>query len=263
MSNYQSTLDQIGVAADAEVSALQAQLAAAQVPVVTSPSGLPMPAVEPAGWTRVRGVTNWTGAEFGSYPEPWFDTSNAGLYCGDKLTIATDSLLITRLATVGGQPRVTAITPGSGLPAQTFGRYSARARMWANGPGYKTAWLLWPDDNKWPSHGEVDFPEGPIGAGQDSAFLHYASATGGQVGFKMPAHLDSDWHTYTVEWSPDRVVFYLDDVVVGTATSQIPQTPMHWVLQNECDTTPRSGIKPPASTVATVEWDWYTIATKG
>jgi hypothetical protein len=43
-------------------------------------------------------------------------------------------------------------------------------------PGYKIAWLLWPDAYSeglatWPQDGEVDFPEGDL-AGGFWAFMH-------------------------------------------------------------------------------------------
>ena len=43
----------------------------------------------------------------------------------------------------------------------------------------------------------------------------------------------TDWHTYTIEWSPGRVRYLLDDVVVLDSTEWVPTTPMRWQLQTE------------------------------
>ena len=43
----------------------------------------------------------------------------------------------------------------------------------------------------------------------------------------------SEWHTYTIEWSPDLVVFKLDGVEVGRTTERVPNTAMRWILQTE------------------------------
>ena len=56
-------------------------------------------------------------------------------------------------------------------------------------------------------------------------------------------------------------MFLLDDAVVGTSTKLVPATPMHWVLQ--CETEIGStAVIPAAATVATIEVDWITMATK-
>ena len=228
-----------------------------------SPSGQQMPATEPAGWTRVYSAEDWTGVDlntaFAAYPANWPDTSKHGIYSAATNTTATPGLLTITLKTdQAGVHRVTALQPNAGK-GQLYGRYSVRAKMDANGRGYKTAWLLWPDDGAWPAHGEIDWPEGNIPSAP-SAFAHYASTAGGQDAFSQSVS-NTGWHTYTIEWSPGRVVFYLDDKVVGVSTKLVPSTPMHWVLQ--CETELGAGaVTPPASTVATIQIDWITIATR-
>jgi len=39
-----------------------------------------------------------------------------------------------------------------------YGRYAIHFKA-DPVPGYKTSWLLWPDSEKWPQDGEIDFPE--------------------------------------------------------------------------------------------------------
>ncbi|RYZ85667.1 MAG: glycosyl hydrolase family protein, partial [Moraxellaceae bacterium] len=43
----------------------------------------------------------------------------------------------------------------------------------------------------------------------------------------------TDWHTYTIEWSPGRVKFILDNTVVLNSTNWVPSGPMRWQLQTE------------------------------
>ena len=293
MSNYLTQLTTIGTAADADVASLVAQLSAANATVLTyaaqiktltaqvialttptpvsppvvvapvSPSGVTMPVSEPNGWTRIYGVDDWTGAamvdHFAAYPPTWSETSKHGMYSGYANTTVSPSLLTIKLLTdAAGIHRVTALQPNKGK-GQLYGRYSVRARFNATDRGYKTAWLLWPDDGVWPGHGEIDWPEGNI-PGNPSAFAHWASPTGGQDAFSQPL-TGTNWHTYTTEWSPGKIVFLLDDAVVGTSTKLVPATPMHWVLQ--CETEIGStAVIPAAATVATIEVDWITMATK-
>lgn len=118
------------------------------------------------------------------------------------------------------------------------------------------SWLLWPDDDRWPLHGEVDFPEDDLDA-RISAFAHFADANGGQDAFPTAATC-SDWHGATVEWTPGRLVFVLDGAVIGVTTTEVPSTPMHWMLQTE---TRLSGGPPPDTAAGHVQVDWVTAYT--
>jgi beta-glucanase (GH16 family) len=117
---------------------------------------------------------------------------------------------------------------------QLYGRYSVRMKA-DSLSDYKAVFLLWPDSYKWPSDGEMDFPEGTLD-GEPSAYMHYRGATNAsqQDGY-LTGVTYTAWHTYTIEWTPDYVKFLLDGQVIGDSTerSLIPDTPMHWVLQAE------------------------------
>lgn len=79
----------------------------------------------------------------------------------------------------------------------------------------------------------------------------------------------------SIEWSPGKVVFYLDDKVLGTSTTKVnfflftyiifiiqkvPYNPMHYVLQTE---TALSGGPPKDSTQGHVHVDWVAVYTYG
>jgi beta-glucanase (GH16 family) len=101
---------------------------------------------------------------------------------------------------------------------------------------YYAAWLLWPQSENWPYDGEFDFPEGAL-SGNVGGFHHFSGEGSCADGCKTPA-LDigaqfTDWHTYTMEWSPGRIRYLLDDTVVLDSTDFVPSTPMRWELQTE------------------------------
>jgi beta-glucanase (GH16 family) len=58
------------------------------------------------------------------------------------------------------------------------------------------------------------------------------------------------------EWTPSYVKFYLDGALLGTSTSRIPNTPMHWVLQTE---TQVSSTAPDNATQGHVYVDWAAV----
>ncbi|MGA9870903.1 MAG: glycoside hydrolase family 16 protein [Rhodococcus sp. (in: high G+C Gram-positive bacteria)] len=148
-------------------------------------------------------------------------------------------MLDFHLRNVDGRPAGASVSPvvtGSDQN-QTYGRYSARFRV--DNPAlseYYVAWLLWPQSERWPVDGEFDFPEGSL-AGPPGGFHHYSGA-GSCVGGCQAVAADigasfNDWHTYTMEWSPGRIRYLLDDVVVLDSSDWVPSTPMRWELQTE------------------------------
>lgn len=194
---------------------------------------------------------------FDAYPVPWRDTSGNGAYDPARTLSASGGLMDIWLHTVNGVPLVSAPQPrlfGSRVPGrvgQTYGRYSVRFRS-SLAPGYKTAWLLWPD-SELIADGEIDFPEGNLDGTPFSAFAHYTGGTGTQQDWFLTTSNYLDWHVATIEWTPGQVKFILDDVTIGISTTAVPSKPMHWVLQTE---TNLDGTKPDPAVSGHVQVDW-------
>jgi len=198
----------------------------------------------------------------GSFPGPAYgdrwsgyegqrDTSGEGTYTNQWVVSVHDGTMDMYLRTENGTPLVAAPQPRlSDRYGQTYGRYTVRFRA-DPVPGYKTAWLLWPDSDHW-ADGEIDWPEGPLSGEMYAANLRVGNPgefdlmTGGVATF-------GDWHIATIEWTPRAVVFFLDGKEIGRSTS-VPTTPMHWVLQTETD-----HGRPPADAAGHVQVDWVAI----
>jgi chitodextrinase len=214
-------------------------------PANSSPSGEPMPVGDLAGWRLIFSDDFTTDVPLGSFPaavsskwsaylDGWKDTSRRGTYMPSKVVSIHDGLMDMHLHTEGGVHMVAAPVPE--LPGiangQLYGRYAVRFKA-DPVACHKTAWLLWPDSEVWPRDGEVDFPEGSLD-GNMNAFMHRQNGTSGgdQDAFSTSAKYTS-WHTAVIEWSPGLITFILDGAVIGTSTSRVPNTPMHWVIQTE------------------------------
>jgi len=168
------------------------------------------------------------------------DTSGIGRYSQAAISVH-DGLLDLAVGTVAGQPTVAAPIPlvNGSWGGQVYGRYDVVFRS-DELPGYKMAFLLWPDSDNW-ADGEIDFPEvGSLAAGQTAYANVYrvgdrsAGTPGPNAGFPgtvVPS--DGAWHTATIVWKPSGVSFVLDGAVLGTVTDGIPDSAMHWVLQVE------------------------------
>ena len=131
-----------------------------------------------------------------------------------------------------------------------YGRYSVRFKA-DSLAGFKTAWLMWPDSGVWPRDGEIDFPEGELTRtiyGATHAGTNHAEVFDSGVPF-------TSWHVATTEWSPERLEFFLDGQSLGASTTDIPSTPMHFILQTESCLT---GCPAP-ETQGHVYLDWISI----
>jgi hypothetical protein len=173
-------------------------------------------------------------------------------YYPSKVLSVQNGILTEYLHTENGTPMAATLLPD--LPGNhLYGKYTIRFRS-DSLPGFKTAWMLWPDSNNWPHDGEIDFPEGNLN-GTINGFVHHQGATSGsdQTAFNSNTTYTA-WHTASLEWTPNEVKFILDGIVVGDTTNRIPDTPMHWVIQTE------SCLQgcPSASTQGYLQIDWIT-----
>ncbi|MGC0363558.1 hypothetical protein ABH922_001542 [Rhodococcus sp. 27YEA15] len=183
--------------------------------------------------------TGAQGQKWRTYPNCYLDTYQKRPYRPDRVLSVKNGVMNFNLHSVDGKPAGANPSPliNGQNQNQTYGRYSARFKVdSANLDEYYVAWLLWPQSEVWPRDGEFDFPEGGL-AGNVGGFHHYSGAgscVGGcqdvarNIGAKF-----TDWHTYTIEWSPGRVRYLLDDQVVLDSTAFVPSTPMRWQLQTE------------------------------
>ena len=231
-----------------------------------------MPVGDIPGWHQIFADDFTTTVPLGSFPatvgskwsvylDGWGDGAN-GVYMPSQVLSQHDGMLDVWLHTVNGVHMVAAALPK--LPGAVgnnggllHGRYAVRFKA---DPvvGYKTAWLLWPDSANWPTDGEFDFPEGSLNS-TICAFLHYQGGTwaGDQAAF-CPATTYTNWHTAVTEWTSGSVKFYLDGALIGTVTSRIPTTPMHWVLQTQ---TNNIGSAPSNTAAGHVLVDWVAAYT--
>jgi hypothetical protein len=177
-------------------------------------AGDPSSSSAPAGWKLA-----WSD-DFNS-----LDTSRWGIYDGtgnqgigerrpSAVTVNNGELRITGHGDVAGGL--------ASKSAQTYGRYEVRARL-DGGSGYNTAILLWPSSEHWPVDGEIDASEIFNGDyGRSGNFVHWGSDN--QQQGKFTSVNTSQWHTYTVDWTPNKITWYLDgqETMSTTTSAAIP-----------------------------------------
>ena len=233
--------------------------------------------VTPAGWALELSTDFNTPCPLGSwsdydhpppeypylraYSDGWGDTNakvmgGNSLYEPSTVVEVTNGRLVKHLHNDGAGERSAALVVGQ---SQTSGRYAIKFRA-DQLPGFKTAWLLWPQSENWPHDGEIDFPEGSLN-GTIGGFMHHQDGTyGGDQEFAATAARYGDWHIAILEWDAGkRCTFWLDGLKVGEWTNRVPSTPMHWVIQTEANI---GGERAPSGTRGVLEIDWLAMWSK-
>lgn len=124
------------------------------------------------------------------------------------------------------------------LHAWTYGRIEARMKL-PTGQGIWSAfWMLGEDivTAKWPASGEIDIMEN-IGAPYTVyATIHGPGYSGGDgigASYNLPNGTVTDgFHVYAVEWEPEEIRWFVDDVQFGSVTPNDLPNGKEWVFDH-------------------------------
>lgn len=242
-------------AATAEAAPVQAASASA------SPSGAEVPVGDLPGWKQVlREDFNGPASTFpGGYGTWWTgytgfaDTSHKGWYDQSILSVH-DGYLDMNLHTQNGVPLGAAPIPmvNGQWGGQVYGRFSVRMKTDRALPGYGAGFILWPDSGNW-NDGEIDFPESDLGENA-KGYVHCLGNAAVNCTWADSGAQYTDWHTYTIDWTPWAINLLVDGNVISSNTNSVPSKPMHWVMQMATH-----GITPDPSLNGHVLIDWAAI----
>ena len=209
-----------------------------------------------------------------AYPESFITTAGQqeGVNKGDHYAVSNISVqdssgarvlncrLTAKSATSDGTNWGAAPSPGFdvglGLHRARSMKVEMRVRIPDPTPGWHIANLLWFDDKKWPTGGEINFWEQPS-TSSIGAFFHYDHGTTGADKLQFVTNASpTQWHVIGFEFvSGQSYKQFLDGVQVGaTITSRVPSTPGRLVLQNEPSGEPTQSMD--------VQYDWITVWTQ-
>ena len=123
--------------------------------------------------------------------------------------------------------------PSSWAPgfSDSYGKLDIRAKASEEVTGAGPCFLLWPASNdKWPP--EVDILETP---NRNGMFTNHWQGPGGNGDNQYESYVFdvdfSQWHTYSLEWTPDRLTLNVDGFHIHTFSNNIPTEPMAVGLQ--------------------------------
>ncbi len=116
------------------------------------------------------------------------------------------------------------------LCSTTYGKIEVRAKLPRTQGLWPAHWML-PSAGQWPP--EIDIMEL---LGHEPSRVHMSHHWGSWPNVQtFTRHWDGpdftqDFHTFAVEWWPDRITWLVDDVARAASTSNIPQEPFYIIL---------------------------------
>jgi beta-glucanase (GH16 family) len=178
-----------------------------------------------AKWVFDTGGSGWGNKELESYTSRLENVQQRG----GNLVITAIKEPYTGLDGVA-RPYSSARITTKGQFSQTYGRFEARLQLPLGKGIWPAFWMLGNDIDsvRWPGAGEIDVMENIGEATRIYSTLHgpgYSGAKAISAPYDLPAGetVNGGFHVYAVEWTQDRISFYLDDkLVVERAPKDLP-----------------------------------------
>ncbi|CAH0335263.1 glycoside hydrolase family 16 protein [Flavobacterium sp. CHNK8] len=142
------------------------------------------------------------------------------LYTADNHKIEKSCLVITAKKEADNKYTSTRITT-KGKKEFQYGRFEARAKLPVGQGIWPAFWMLGSniDQVGWPMCGEIDILE-YVGKEPDMVFtsLHTQDSHGNTINTKKTKieSIEEGFHLYTIEWTPDKIEFFVDAKLVYT-----------------------------------------------
>ncbi|MFD0977125.1 glycoside hydrolase family 16 protein [Salinimicrobium gaetbulicola] len=140
-------------------------------------------------------------------------------YTADNVTVQDGNLVITAKAEAFNEYNFTSarITTKGNFDF-TYGRVEVKAQLPSGGGVWPAIWMLGADFDTagWPATGEIDIME--YKGNEPNVIhgsLHFPGNSGGDAVTESTtvANVESDFHLYSVEWTEEKIVFLVDNVV--------------------------------------------------
>jgi beta-glucanase (GH16 family) len=116
----------------------------------------------------------------------------------------------------------------------TYGTASARMKITSGAGMWPAFWAL--GNGNWPDCGEIDMMETVGDSSWISNALHgpnYFGNTPLAFRYTLPNKENVDqWHIYSVDWTPDKLVFKTDGIVTYTVTRAMVEHYGRWAFDN-------------------------------
>jgi beta-glucanase (GH16 family) len=192
-------------------------------------------ALDPANWVMETGGSGWGNNELESYTNR---SQNAYLENGSLVIKAIKESYTGPDGIARNYTSARLITKNKFT--QTYGRFEARIKIPYGQGVWPAFWMLGSniDSAGWPTCGEIDIMEN---IGKEPSTVHgtiHGPGYSGANGIGAPYSLTSgqkfadDYHTFSVEWEPNVLRFYVDGILYTTRTPADLPSGKTWVYDH-------------------------------
>jgi beta-glucanase (GH16 family) len=183
---------------------------------------------DPAKWVFDTGATGWGNRELQYY------TSRL-----DNVRVEKGLLVLeAKRESYQGSEYTSGRLKTLGKASWTYGRVEARIKIPRTQGIWPAFWMLGAniDSARWPTCGEIDIMEN---IGREPGVVHgtlhgpgYSGGAGIGGPFSLPGGgaFADDFHVYAVEWTPDRIAWFVDDRQYFTVTPPTLPAGAKWVF---------------------------------
>ncbi|GMV27219.1 MAG: hypothetical protein AMXMBFR58_32500 [Phycisphaerae bacterium] len=152
-------------------------------------------------------------------------------YHPSHVTVADGFMTIKSSNTpMGGRPYTSGLIETKGRFNQQFGRIEMRARLPRTKGMWPAFWML-PASNQWPP--EIDIME-LLGHQPNKVYMTHHWGTWPNVQSEGDSYtgpdFSADFHTFRADWYPDRIEYYIDDVMRAKHEQAIPAEPFFIII---------------------------------
>jgi beta-glucanase (GH16 family) len=196
-----------------------------------APNGTPP---DPKKWTYELGANGWLNQELESYTAR---PANAEQRDGNLVITAQKE----EFTGADGIPAhyTSSRLRTLGLFSQTYGRFEARIQLPLGKGIWPAFWMMGADivAKPWPACGEIDIFENIGEANRTYSSIHgpgYSATKGITKRLVLPEGqaVNTAFHLYAVEWKPNNIRFYVDDVLVVERTPADLPPGTKWVYDH-------------------------------
>ena len=174
------------------------------------------PEIDAAHWTHEIGGNGWGNAEDQFYTA---EPENSFIENGNLVIQALEQRK-------QGKPYTSARLITKDKFSQTYGRFEARLQIPTGQGIWPAFWMLGDTISTagWPDSGEIDIMEN---IGKEPTMIHgtvhgpgYSGARGVGASYSFPdgRPFADDFHVFAIEWEPEEIRWYVDDVLFNTVT---------------------------------------------
>ncbi len=208
---------------------------------------------------------NWT-YDLGTGTNGWGNNESQTYTNSSNNVIVEDGYLKITAISTGGGNYTSARIKSENLFEFTYGRVEVRAKLPQGGGTWPAIWMLGAnyDTIEWPACGEIDIME-HVGNSQNQIHgtLHYPGNSGGNANgaSTMVPTASTEFHNYTVDWSPTAIRILVDDLVYFTFpnTATTPFNSDFFLILNVAMGGNFGGTIDPSFTQSTMEIDYVRV----